>query len=85
MDCSIGRILHSSTRATAIPTNQSNKPILRTYTQIAGAGSAGCGVAAMLLQGFVEQGMNRERARKAFYMCDKDGLLGKARKDVRAT
>jgi hypothetical protein len=32
----------------------------------------------------VEQGMNRERARKSFYMCDKDGLLGVARKDVRA-
>ena len=50
---------------------------------IAGAGSAGCGVAATLLQGMVEQGMNQERARKAFYMVDKDGLLGKARKNVR--
>lgn len=29
--------------------------------QIAGAGSAGCGVAATLLQGMVEQGMNQVR------------------------
>jgi len=31
---------------------------------IAGAGSAGCGVAATLLQGMVEQGMNYEMAKK---------------------
>ncbi|GAB5035354.1 nad-dependent malic enzyme [Nannochloropsis oceanica] len=49
---------------------------------IAGAGSAGCGVAATLLQGMVEQGMNYEMAKKQFYMCDKDGLLGLARKDT---
>lgn len=51
--------------------------------QIAGAGSAGIGVASMLLQGMVEQGMNRDRAKKNFWVCDKDGLLGQARKDVR--
>jgi malic enzyme len=37
----------------------------------------------MLLQGMVEQGMNRDRAKKNFWVCDKDGLLGQARKDVR--
>jgi len=58
-------------------------PFIRNRPQqIAGAGSAGCGVAATLLQGMVEQGMNRERARRNFYMCDKDGLLGVSRKDV---
>jgi len=31
---------------------------------IAGAGSVGCGVAATLLQGMVEQGMNSEMAKK---------------------
>lgn len=50
---------------------------------MAGAGSAGIGVASMLLQGMVEQGMNRDRARKNFWVLDKDGLLGTARKDVR--
>jgi malate dehydrogenase (oxaloacetate-decarboxylating)(NADP+) len=48
---------------------------------IAGAGSAGIGVASMLLQGMVEQGMSREKAQRQFFVADKDGLLGSARRD----
>jgi len=46
---------------------------------IAGAGSAGIGVAQVLLQAMVEQGANEEKARNAFFVTDKDGLLGKDR------
>jgi len=41
--------------------------------------SAGLGVAAMLVQGMVQQGLSEEEARKRFYICDKDGLLGQSR------
>mmetsp|Transcript_13257 Transcript_13257/g.32399 ORF Transcript_13257/g.32399 Transcript_13257/m.32399 type:complete len:619 (-) Transcript_13257:1823-3679(-) len=42
---------------------------------IAGAGSAGVGVANMLLQGVMAQGLSEEEALKLFCLCDKDGLL----------
>jgi malate dehydrogenase (oxaloacetate-decarboxylating)(NADP+) len=41
--------------------------------------SAGMGVAAMLVQGMVQQGLSEAEARKRFYICDKDGLLGQSR------
>ena len=46
---------------------------------VAGAGSAGLGVAAMLVQGMVQQGLTEAEARARFYICDKDGLLGRGR------
>ena len=46
---------------------------------VAGAGSAGLGVAAMLVEGMVQQGLTEAEARRRFYICDKDGLIGKGR------
>ena len=46
---------------------------------IAGAGSAGIGIAQVLMQAMMEQGMSEEEAKKAFYMVDQDGLLGTER------
>lgn len=40
-----------------------------------GAGTAGCGIADRVLQEFVDQGMDREEARKRFYLVDRQGLL----------
>lgn len=40
---------------------------------IAGAGSAGVGVAHVLLQAMMEQGKSEEHALKAFFIADKDG------------
>lgn len=48
---------------------------------IAGAGSAGIGVASVLLQAMMEQGTPLEEARKAFYIVDHNGLMGKDRLD----
>jgi malate dehydrogenase (oxaloacetate-decarboxylating)(NADP+) len=42
---------------------------------IAGAGSAGIGVASMLAQGMMSQGLSEEEALKNFCIVDKDGLL----------
>jgi malate dehydrogenase (oxaloacetate-decarboxylating)(NADP+) len=46
---------------------------------IAGAGSAGIGVAQVLKQAMIEQGRSEEDARKAFFVVDQNGLLGKER------
>lgn len=40
---------------------------------IAGAGSAGIGIAHVLLQAMIEQGMSEHAARKAFFICDHEG------------
>ena len=43
---------------------------------VAGAGSAGVGVAQVLMQAMLEQGHTKEEARNAFYIVDQFGLLG---------
>ena len=48
---------------------------------VAGAGSAGIGVAQVLMQAMMEQGRTEEEAKNAFYIVDQDGLLGKDRID----
>jgi len=48
---------------------------------IAGAGSAGIGVAQVLMQAMMEHGRTEEEARNAFYIVDQTGLLGTERID----
>ena len=40
-----------------------------------GAGTAGCGIAQMMCDELVRNGMNKEEAKKHFYLVDKQGLL----------
>ena len=40
---------------------------------IAGAGSAGIGIAHVLFQAMLEQGISEEAAKDAFYVCDHEG------------
>lgn len=47
---------------------------------IAGAGSAGIGVAQVLMQAMIEQGRTPEEAKNAFFIADEKGLLGSERK-----
>lgn len=49
---------------------------------ILGAGSAGLGVAATLLQGMVREGMTTEEARDRFYLLDQFGLMGECREGL---
>jgi len=49
---------------------------------IAGAGSAGIGVAQVLKQAMVEQGCTEEEARDCFFIVDQKGLIGEERKDT---
>ena len=46
---------------------------------VAGAGSAGCGVAEMLLRAMVKHGLSEEEAEDRFWMLDKGGLITAAR------
>lgn len=49
---------------------------------VAGAGSAGMGVATTLLQGMIHQGLTQEEARSRFYLMDQFGLFGTDRADM---
>ena len=40
-----------------------------------GAGSAGCGIASLILDAMVAGGLSEEEARRCFYAVDRDGLL----------
>ncbi len=42
---------------------------------ILGAGSAGCGIAALIKQAMIDEGMSESEARSRFFMVDKNGLL----------
>ncbi|GGA02089.1 NAD-dependent malic enzyme [Dyella caseinilytica] len=42
---------------------------------VLGAGSAGCGISALLLRAMVDAGLSEEEARAAFYLVDRNGLL----------
>jgi len=48
---------------------------------IAGAGSAGIGIAQVLYEAMLEQGYSEEMAKDAFFICDHKGLLGTDRSD----
>ncbi|GLR72321.1 NAD-dependent malic enzyme [Agaribacter marinus] len=48
-----------------------------------GAGSAGCGIAEMLIQQMVEEGLSDTDARKRVYMVDRYGLLVEGMNDLR--
>jgi len=49
---------------------------------IAGAGSAGIGVAQVLKQAMVEQGCDAEKAKGCFFIADEHGLLTEDRDDL---
>src|SRR4029078_5734128 len=50
-------------------------PLIEQRIAILGAGSAGCGIASLLMAAMIEAGLNAKDAAKRFYMGDQDGLL----------
>src|SRR6187200_3229256 len=50
-------------------------PLTEQRIAIFGAGSAGCGIAGLLMAAMVEAGVDAKTAAKRFYMVDQDGLL----------
>jgi malate dehydrogenase (oxaloacetate-decarboxylating) len=50
-------------------------PITEQRIVVVGAGSAGCGIAALLLREMIDAGLSPGEARARFYAVDRDGLL----------
>ncbi len=50
-------------------------PLSEQRIAIVGAGSAGCGIATLLLQVMIDAGLSAKEARGRFYAIDRDGLL----------
>jgi malate dehydrogenase (oxaloacetate-decarboxylating) len=50
-------------------------PLTEQRIAIFGAGSAGCGIASLLMAAMTEAGLSAKDAAKRFYMIDRDGLL----------
>jgi malate dehydrogenase (oxaloacetate-decarboxylating) len=50
-------------------------PLTEQRVAILGAGSAGCGIAALLLRAMIDAGLPEPEARRRFYAIDRDGLL----------
>ncbi len=49
---------------------------------IVGAGSAGCGIAELIIHAMVEDGLSEEEARNRIFMVDRNGLLIEGMKDL---
>jgi len=60
--------LLAAVKVTGVPLNQQRIAIV-------GAGSAGCGIGALLLRVMIEAGLSENEARGRFYAVDRDGLL----------
>jgi malate dehydrogenase (oxaloacetate-decarboxylating) len=55
--------------------NVTGKPLTEQRVALVGAGSAGCGIATLLLRAMVKAGAREEDARRRFFAVDRYGLL----------
>ncbi len=55
--------------------NVTGVPLTRQRVAVLGAGSAGCGISALLLRAMIEAGVPEDEARSRFYLVDRGGLL----------
>ena len=57
-------------------------PLCEQRIAILGAGSAGCGIAALLLQAMIDAGAGETEARRRFFLIDRNGLLCQGMADI---
>ena len=62
--------------------NVTGVPLQEQRIAIFGAGSAGCGIASLLLAAMVDAGLDAEDAARRFYLVDRDGLLVEGMADI---
>ncbi|MBI1213260.1 MAG: oxaloacetate-decarboxylating malate dehydrogenase [Alphaproteobacteria bacterium] len=62
--------------------NVTGVPLTEQRVALLGAGSAGCGIASLLLQAMHEAGLSREAAGAHFYAMDRPGLLVEGMNDL---
>lgn len=60
----------------------SKKPLSEHRIAFVGAGSAGCGIAEMLIRKMVEEGLSDEAARRQVFMVDRHGLITQGMADL---
>ena len=60
----------------------SKKPLSEHRIAFVGAGSAGCGIAEMLIRKMVEEGLSDEAARRQVFMVDRHGLITEGMADL---
>lgn len=59
------------------------QPLSEMTIAFVGAGSAGCGIAEMLIQQMVREGLSDEQARRRVFMIDRFGLLTEGMEELR--
>jgi len=64
--------------------NVTGIPLTRQKIVVVGFGSAGIGIANLLLTAMKDAGLSDDEARELFYAIDRDGLLVEGAKDIRA-
>lgn len=62
--------------------NISKQNLIDQKILVFGAGTAGMGIADIILDEFIRQGLSEKEAREKFYFVDKQGLLNKNTKDL---
>jgi len=62
--------------------NVTGVPLTQQRIAVLGAGSAGCGIASLILKAMVEAGLAQSEAAKRFWMVDRDGLLVEGMADI---
>jgi malate dehydrogenase (oxaloacetate-decarboxylating) len=62
--------------------NVTGVPLTEQRIALLGAGSAGCGIAALLLRAMIEAGANEDEARGRFFAVDRFGLLVEGMADI---
>jgi malate dehydrogenase (oxaloacetate-decarboxylating) len=62
--------------------NVTGVPLTEQRIAVFGAGSAGCGIASLLLAAMIAGGLEAKEAARRFYLIDKDGLLTEGMPDI---
>ncbi|MGL4968165.1 MAG: NAD-dependent malic enzyme [Inquilinus sp.] len=62
--------------------NVTGVPLTGQRIAVLGAGSAGCGIASLLLQAMIDAGAGEAEARRCFFLVDRNGLLVEGMPDI---
>jgi malate dehydrogenase (oxaloacetate-decarboxylating) len=62
--------------------NVTGVPITEQRIALLGAGSAGCGIASLLLHALTNAGLNEQEARRRFFAVDRNGMLVEGMPDI---
>ena len=62
--------------------NVTGVPLTEQRIAVLGAGSAGCGIASLLLQAMIDAGVDEAEACRRFYLVDRNGLLVEGMADI---